>query len=87
MTAHTQLAAFGLFDARVPRYTSYPTAPQFAGGVGVTQFTSWTEAIAPGSDISLLGRDVLNYFALVVDRPNWRVHLLAGQHNYVIQGP
>ena len=45
------------------------------------------EAHPPGSDISLLGRDVLNYFTLIVDRPNWRVHLLAGQHNYVIQGP
>ena len=45
------------------------------------------EAHPPGSDISLLGRDVLNYFTLIVDRPNWRVHLLVGQHNYVIQGP
>jgi len=53
MTQHTQLARFGLFDARVPRYTSYPTAPQFAGGVGVPEFTQWVEAIPPGSEISL----------------------------------
>ena len=53
MTLHTQLARFGLFDVRVPRYTSYPTAPQFAGGVGVAEFTQWTRQVAPGSGISL----------------------------------
>jgi oxygen-independent coproporphyrinogen-3 oxidase len=53
MTQHTQLARFGLFDARVPRYTSYPTAPQFAGGVGPQQFTRWIEEIREGATISL----------------------------------
>ncbi len=53
MTDHTQLARYGLFDARVPRYTSYPTAPQFAGGVGAAQFTEWIEAIPEGAAISL----------------------------------
>ncbi len=53
MTQYTQLARFGLFDARVPRYTSYPTAPQFAGGVGPLQFTRWIEDIPEGSTISL----------------------------------
>ena len=43
----------GLFDARVPRYTSYPTAPQFAGGVGPETFVEWIEAIPAGSSISL----------------------------------
>lgn len=43
----------GLFDARVPRYTSYPTAPQFAGGVGDQTFVEWIEAIPAGSSISL----------------------------------
>ena len=43
----------GLFDARVPRYTSYPTAPQFAGGVGPETFVQWVEAIPAGSSISL----------------------------------
>lgn len=43
----------GLFDARVPRYTSYPTAPHFAGGVGPAQFVNWIETIAEGSEISL----------------------------------
>ena len=53
MTAQTQLARHGLFDARVPRYTSYPTAPQFAGGVDAAQFTRWIEAIPQGAAISL----------------------------------
>lgn len=53
MNTHSQLAAFGLFDARVPRYTSYPTAPQFAGGVGPQTFASWIEAIPAHSSISL----------------------------------
>ncbi len=53
MNTHSQLAAFGLFDARVPRYTSYPTAPQFAGGVGPVTFANWIEAIPAHSSISL----------------------------------
>ncbi|MFN6979310.1 MAG: coproporphyrinogen III oxidase, partial [Gemmobacter sp.] len=53
MDTASQLASFGLFDARVPRYTSYPTAPQFAEGVGEGEFTAWVRQIAPGSAISL----------------------------------
>lgn len=52
MDSQSQLARFGLFDARVPRYTSYPTAPQFAAVDG-GQFAQWIEAIPPGSEISL----------------------------------
>lgn len=48
-----QLAKLGLFDAKVPRYTSYPTAPHFSNAVGSEQFTCWIKAIEPGSDISL----------------------------------
>jgi oxygen-independent coproporphyrinogen-3 oxidase len=43
----------GLFDARVPRYTSYPTAPHFAGGVGPENFAHWIGTIPAGSEISL----------------------------------
>ena len=43
----------GLFDARVPRYTSYPTAPHFAGGVGPQLFSEWIQAVPAGSSISL----------------------------------
>ncbi|GAB1364783.1 oxygen-independent coproporphyrinogen III oxidase [Rhodobacter sp.] len=53
MTIDTQLMRLGLFDARVPRYTSYPTAPHFAGGVDAKGFASWIEAIPEGSAISL----------------------------------
>lgn len=53
MTVESQLTRLGLFDARVPRYTSYPTAPHFAGGVGPETFVGWIEAIPAGSEISL----------------------------------
>ena len=53
MTTKKQLAKLGLFDAKVPRYTSYPTAPHFSQGVGRADFTNWIKAIAPGSEISL----------------------------------
>ncbi|WP_370240623.1 oxygen-independent coproporphyrinogen III oxidase [Pararhodobacter marinus] len=53
MTEESQLARLGLFDARVPRYTSYPTAPQFTDAVGSSLFRQWVGAIAPGSRISL----------------------------------
>ena len=53
MDTDSQLSRLGLFDARVPRYTSYPTAPQFAGGVGAAEFEGWVRAIPPGTAISL----------------------------------
>ena len=43
----------GLFDARVPRYTSYPTAPHFGSTVGPELFSQWIQAVQPGSAISL----------------------------------
>ena len=53
MMVKKQLAKLGLFDAKVPRYTSYPTAPHFSNAVGGDDYTSWIKEIAPGSDISL----------------------------------
>ena len=53
MNTESQLARLGLFDARVPRYTSYPTAPQFSAAVGASQFGNWVAAVPPGSRISL----------------------------------
>ncbi|WP_417808726.1 oxygen-independent coproporphyrinogen III oxidase [Thioclava sp.] len=53
MKQESQLAKLGLFDAKVPRYTSYPTAPHFAGGVGPDTFSSWIEQIPAGGSISL----------------------------------
>ncbi len=53
MGMKTQLGRLGLFDAKVPRYTSYPTAPHFSDAVGPDHFTSWVRAIRPGAQISL----------------------------------
>ncbi|THD83484.1 oxygen-independent coproporphyrinogen III oxidase [Aliigemmobacter aestuarii] len=53
MNTQSHLARLGLFDARVPRYTSYPTAPHFGPDVGPAQFTAWVDAIPAGSSISL----------------------------------
>ena len=53
MEQESQLARLGLFDARVPRYTSYPTAPHFGTGISPQVFTQWIEAIPPGAEISL----------------------------------
>lgn len=53
MTHDPQLARLGLFASNVPRYTSYPTAPNFAADVGPGDFTSWVGAILEGSQISL----------------------------------
>ena len=53
MEQESQLTRLGLFDARVPRYTSYPTAPHFSNAVGAADFTRWIEAIPEGASISL----------------------------------
>lgn len=53
METLSQLAKLGLFDAKVPRYTSYPTAPQFAGGVGPSEFLTWAQSLTPGENISI----------------------------------
>ncbi|HEY6918704.1 MAG TPA: oxygen-independent coproporphyrinogen III oxidase [Tabrizicola sp.] len=53
MTHDPQLARLGLFDARVPRYTSYPTAPHFGSDIGPSDFAGWIEAIPESSAVSL----------------------------------
>lgn len=53
MQVDPQLTRLGLFDAKVPRYTSYPTAPHFAGGVDSDRFSSWIKSIPEGEAISL----------------------------------
>jgi len=53
MNTQTELARLGLFDAKVPRYTSYPTAPHFGRDVGSGNFTDWITAIPEGSEVSL----------------------------------
>ncbi|KPA21037.1 Oxygen-independent coproporphyrinogen-III oxidase [Shimia sp. SK013] len=53
MEQEKQLAKLGLFDAKVPRYTSYPTAPHFKNDVTPDTYASWIEAIPDGSQVSL----------------------------------
>jgi oxygen-independent coproporphyrinogen-3 oxidase len=38
---------------RVPRYTSYPTAPHFSPAVAADRYREWLGALAPGTGISL----------------------------------
>jgi len=42
-----------LFSARVPRYTSYPTAPHFHAGIDGLSQRKWLEALPPGLPLSL----------------------------------
>jgi oxygen-independent coproporphyrinogen III oxidase len=49
----TQLRRLGLFDAKVPRYTSYPPATKFSNDVTGAVFREWVEAIPEGSSISV----------------------------------
>lgn len=49
----SQLRQLGLFDARVPRYTSYPPAPHFTPAVNPQVYRDWISAIPEGSAISL----------------------------------
>ncbi|WP_083100599.1 radical SAM protein [Pseudophaeobacter leonis] len=53
MCQKSQLAKLGLFDAKVPRYTSYPTVANFNPTIGSGHFMSWIRAIPPGNQISL----------------------------------
>lgn len=53
MEQESQLTRLGLFDARVPRYTSYPTAPHFSPAVGPQHFSDWIGAVPEGGSISL----------------------------------
>jgi len=41
------------YDQRVPRYTSYPTAPHFSARVGAGEYRRWLSALAPTAPLSL----------------------------------
>jgi oxygen-independent coproporphyrinogen-3 oxidase len=41
------------YDGRVPRYTSYPTAPHFGAGIGAETYAQWLAAVPEGADVSL----------------------------------
>jgi hypothetical protein len=47
------------------------------------QFAAFTDPTA--TDMSILGRDVLDNFAVILDRPRDQVLLLNGIHDYVVR--
>ncbi|PHQ70435.1 MAG: oxygen-independent coproporphyrinogen III oxidase [Paracoccus sp.] len=53
MSTLSQLRQLGLFDARAPRYTSYPPATQFSTAVDPARVTGWIDAVPAGAQISL----------------------------------
>ena len=40
-------------DERLPRYTSYPTAPHFNADIGDACYSGWLKALAAGTTTSL----------------------------------
>ncbi|HET9068959.1 MAG TPA: oxygen-independent coproporphyrinogen III oxidase [Amaricoccus sp.] len=48
-----RLRDLGLFDSRVPRYTSYPTAPNFSPAVGAAHQADWLRALDPAVPVSV----------------------------------
>jgi oxygen-independent coproporphyrinogen III oxidase len=53
MATLSQLRKLGLFDARVPRYTSYPTANHFSPAVGPGDFEDWLRSVPANESVSL----------------------------------
>ncbi|MEO1747486.1 MAG: oxygen-independent coproporphyrinogen III oxidase, partial [Pseudomonadota bacterium] len=47
------LRDYGLFDAKVPRYTSYPPANRFLPNVGARYQSAWLAEISPQKPVSL----------------------------------
>ena len=41
------------YAARVPRYTSYPTAAQFHAGIGAACYSAWLERLDPAQAVSI----------------------------------
>lgn len=51
MISHDTFARYAAM--RVPRYTSYPTAPHFSAAVGETQYRSWLRSLSADESVSL----------------------------------
>ncbi len=47
-----RLRSFGLFETRVPRYISYPTAPVFSPDVGAAEQATALAALNPADPVS-----------------------------------
>jgi oxygen-independent coproporphyrinogen-3 oxidase len=53
MTSNDRLRELGLFDARAPRYTSYPPANHFSSDVTPDVTAEWIKAVPAGARVSL----------------------------------
>ena len=53
MSSIDRLRRLGLFDARAPRYTSYPPANHFNENVGPETVANWLQAVPSGARVSL----------------------------------
>ncbi|SFE51403.1 oxygen-independent coproporphyrinogen III oxidase [Roseivivax sediminis] len=53
MTQIDRLRSLGLFDARVPRYTSYPTAPVFSADIGAAHQAAALAGLDPAEPVSV----------------------------------
>lgn len=53
MPTHERLRKLGLFEARAPRYTSYPPANHFNPKIGGQEVDQWIRAIPAGGRVSL----------------------------------
>lgn len=53
MTQNHLLQKYGLFSAKVPRYTSYPPANHFQADLGRRNQATWLAAVPEGSAVSL----------------------------------
>ena len=53
METRSRLRELGLFDARAPRYTSYPPANHFNGNVSPETTAQWLQAVPSGERVSL----------------------------------
>jgi oxygen-independent coproporphyrinogen-3 oxidase len=51
--SHDLLRRFGLFDTTAPRYTSYPTAPNFSPAVAAEARGRWLGAVDPAVPVSV----------------------------------
>jgi oxygen-independent coproporphyrinogen-3 oxidase len=53
MEIKAQLSRLGLFDSRVPQYTSYPTATHFKNDIGPGHYLNWVGQLTPETPISI----------------------------------
>ena len=51
--SHLEQALVAKYDGRVPRYTSYPTAPHFHAGVGAEAYLGWLGEVPADAGLSL----------------------------------